>query len=220
MRNHRTRKPYRLASRCRVAGNERSPRRRSSKAAAYPRPVARKEHLMWSAGGMVLRCGAEADTVCTKGTGYRTNRARTQRNVWPDVFLVRMASAGVVLGAGRCACEEPCVCGDIGQPRAFHRTRRPGSGPAGGARIFLITYQAHLATAGRRKLGFRRPRNHVSGRLAVDSRSPTSSRGRLRFVSAAQMSLVRNQENFSGRCPICFETISGEVLSGRWRPLG
>ena len=138
MRNHRTRKPYRLASRCRVAGNERSPRRRSSKAAAYPRPVARKEHLMWSAGGTVLRCGAEADTVCTKGTGYRTNRARTQRNVWPDVFLVRMASAGVVLGAGRCACEEPCVCGDIGQPRAFHRTRRPGSGPAGGARIFQV----------------------------------------------------------------------------------
>ena len=63
---------------------------------------------------------------------------------------------------------------------------------------FLITYQAHLATAGRRKLGFRRPRNHVSGRLAVDSRSPTSSRGRLRFVSAAQMSLVRNQDFF---CP-------------------
>ena len=59
----------------------------------------------------------------------------------------------------------------------------------------LITYQAHLATAGRRKLGFRRPRNHVSGRLAVDSRSPTSSRGRLRFVSAAQMSLVPNQEH-------------------------
>ena len=63
------------------------------------------------------------------------------------------------------------------------------------ATIFLITYQAHLATAGRRKLGFRRPRNHVSGRLAVDSRSPTSSRGRLRFVSAAQMSLVRNQDD-------------------------
>ena len=63
-----------------------------------------------------------------------------------------------------------------------------------GVKVLLITYQAHLATAGRRKLGFRRPRNHVSGRLAVDSRSPTSSRGRLRFVSAAQMSLVRNQE--------------------------
>ena len=62
------------------------------------------------------------------------------------------------------------------------------------ANKILITYQAHLATAGRRKLGFRRPRNHVSGRLAVDSRSPTSSRGRLHFVSAAQMSLVRNQE--------------------------
>ena len=64
----------------------------------------------------------------------------------------------------------------------------------GETRRLLITYQAHLATAGGRKLGFRRPRNHVSGRLAVDSRSPTSSRGRLRFVSAAQMSLVRNQE--------------------------
>ena len=66
---------------------------------------------------------------------------------------------------------------------------RPGLVAATLANPLLITYQAHLATAGRRKLGFRRPRNHVSGRLAVDSRSPTSSRGRLCFVSAAQMSL-------------------------------
>ena len=36
-----------------------------------------------------------------------------------------------------------------------------------GQSLVLITYQAHLATAGRRKLGFRRPRNHVSGRLAA-----------------------------------------------------
>ena len=63
-----------------------------------------------------------------------------------------------------------------------------------GPNRILITYQAHLALAGHRKLGFRRPRNQFSGRLAVDSRSPTSSRGRLRFVSAARMSLVRNQE--------------------------
>ena len=32
----------------------------------------------------------------------------------------------------------------------------------------LITYQAHLAPAGHRKLGFRRPRNQFPGRLAVD----------------------------------------------------
>ena len=58
----------------------------------------------------------------------------------------------------------------------------------------LIMYQAQLATAGRRKLRFRRSRNDVSGGPNVDSRSPESHRGRLRFVSAARLSLVRNQE--------------------------
>ena len=46
-----------------------------------------------------------------------------------------------------------------------------------------------LATAGRRKPGFRRPRNDVSGGPNVDSRFPASHRGRLRFVSAARLSL-------------------------------
>ena len=61
---------------------------------------------------------------------------------------------------------------------------------------FLITYEAHLEPAGHRKLVFRRPRNQFSGRLSVDSRAPTRSRGRLRFLSAARMSLIRNQEQF------------------------
>ena len=66
-----------------------------------------------------------------------------------------------------------------------------------------------------------RPRNHVSGRLAVDSRSPTSSRGRLRFVSPAQMSLVRNQEllyccrirpHVSGNCSNITTEADGSVF--------
>ncbi len=65
----------------------------------------------------------------------------------------------------------------------------------------LITYQAHLATADRRKPGFRRPRNDVSGGPNLDSRPPASRRGRLRFVSVARMSLVCNKErSWSTRC--------------------
>ena len=67
------------------------------------------------------------------------------------------------------------------------------SWPRTGRITVLITYQAQLATAGRRKPRFRRSRNDVSGGPNVDSRSPESHRGRLRFVSAARLSLVRNQ---------------------------
>ena len=61
-------------------------------------------------------------------------------------------------------------------------------------KAFLIAYQAHPATAGRGKPRFRRPRDDVSQDPDVDSRPPASHRDRLRFVSAARMSLVRNQE--------------------------
>ena len=62
------------------------------------------------------------------------------------------------------------------------------------ATLILITYQAHLATAGRGKPGLRRPRYGVSGGPNVDSRPPSSHRGRLRFESVARMRLVRNQD--------------------------
>ena len=65
---------------------------------------------------------------------------------------------------------------------------------------YLITYQAQLASAGRRKPGFRRPRNDVSGGSNVDSRSPASHRGRLRIVSTARLSLVRNQDSLRLSC--------------------
>ena len=61
---------------------------------------------------------------------------------------------------------------------------------------FLITHQAHLATAGCGKQGFRRPRDDVSRDPGADLRPPASHRGRLRFVSVARMSLVRNQVVF------------------------
>ena len=70
---------------------------------------------------------------------------------------------------------------------------RAGFAPAREWRLSTAHYQAQLATAGRRKPGSRRPRNDVSGGPNVDSRFPTSHRGRLRFVSAARPNLVRNQ---------------------------
>ena len=63
---------------------------------------------------------------------------------------------------------------------------------------FLITYEPHLATGGRRKPGIRRPRNDVSGGPNVDSRPAASHRGRWCFVSVARMSLVRNQVELCG----------------------
>jgi len=62
----------------------------------------------------------------------------------------------------------------------------------------LITHQAHLATAGCGKPGFRRPRDDVSQDPDADLRPPASHRVRLRFVSVVRMSLVRNQDSVCG----------------------
>ncbi len=80
----------------------------------------------------------------------------------------------------------------------------------------LITHQAHLATAGCGKPGFRRPRDDVSRDPDADLRPPASHRGRLRVVSVARMSLVRNQEGQSAKLRIAV----GRVGPRRGRGLG
>ena len=104
------------------------------------------------------------------------------------------------------------------QERCFAWPTAPSPQPrrrAPTSTVVLTTHQAHLATAGCGKPGFRRPRDDVSQDSDVDSRPPASHRGRLRFVSVARMSLVRHRvERYPRNCGIALVGVPRSTGNG------